>query len=136
MPFILRPEKGKSLEQSYVGKQYPNAKGDTQCVEFILQAVPGVPKSTSAWSEGKKIVKGDTSILPGTAIATFINGKYSTLGSGKQHAAVYLGQDEHGIQVLDQWKGKPGGISVRTISWKPIDPDNLSNNGNAFSVIE
>jgi hypothetical protein len=136
MPHILRPEKGKTLEQSYTGNKYPNGKGDTQCVELIFQAFPDASgTSTLSWREGTKITKSDLTIVSGTAIATFVDGKYSQLGSPNQHAAVYLGQDQHGIQVLDQWKGKMDGVSARTIYWKPIKPG-LSNDGNAFSVIE
>jgi hypothetical protein len=136
MPHILKPLKGKTLVQSYLNIKYANAKGDTQCVELIFQAFPDASgTSTLSWREGTKVTKGGLTIAPGTAIATFVDGKFSHLGSPNQHAAVYLGQDEHGIQVLDQWKGKVDGVSPRTLFWKPTKTG-LSNDGNAFSVIE
>jgi hypothetical protein len=136
MPHILKPKQGKTLELSYSGIKYANAKGDTQCVELIFQAFPDAKGTTTgSWREGKKVTKGDLTIASGTAIATFVGGAFSHLGSGNQHAAVYLGQDEHGIKVLDQWKGKADGVSQRTLYWKPTKAG-LSNDGNAFSVIE
>jgi hypothetical protein len=138
MPHILKPKQGKTLEQSYSGIKYANAKGNTECVVFIQQAFPDASGvHTSAWREGKKVTKGDLTIASGTAIATFVDGKFSTFGKGNQHAAVYLGQDEHGIQVLDQWDGKKNGVGPRTLHWN-LNPVclPLSNDGNAFSVIE
>jgi hypothetical protein len=86
------------------------------------------------WGEGKKVTKGDTTILPGTPIATFVDGKYPQTGSTGKHAAIYLGQDGTGIQVLDQWRAQ-GEVKQRTIRWdsKSSSP---SNDGNAFSVVE
>lgn len=41
-------------------------------------------------------------MVPGTAIATFDpSGKYGNHTDGRSHAAIYLGQDATGIQVLD-----------------------------------
>ena len=37
--------------------------------------------------------------------------------------------------ILRPEKGKKDGVSARTIYWNPIKPG-LSNDGNAFSVIE
>lgn len=49
-------------------------------------------------------VQGNTAIRPGTAIATFdSNGRY--IG----HAAIYLGQNAQGIQVIDQWNRRDQG---------------------------
>src|SRR5450755_1052006 len=101
MPHILTPERGKTLEQSYTGKSYANSDGVSQCVEFIQQTL-GAP-ATTLWNEGKKITLDDTSTISGTPIATFVDGKYSHLGRGNQHAAIYLRQDLEGIHVLDQF---------------------------------
>jgi hypothetical protein len=130
MPRILIPERGKTLEQSYAGRSYTNDDGVSQCVEFIQQTL-GAPVTT-LWNEGKKISESDNSTIAGTPIATFINHKYSHLGSPNQHAAIYLSQDAEGIHVLDQWPGH--NVGPRVIPWKPHRPG-LSNNGNAFSVI-
>ncbi|CAF1266269.1 unnamed protein product [Adineta steineri] len=69
------------------------------------------------------LVRG-ASIASGTAIATFPNGKYSG------HAAIYTGQNNDGIQVWDQWVGRP--VATRTIRW---NGSGISNNGDSFFVI-
>lgn len=115
---------------------YLNDKGNAECVTFIQKAM-GAPR-TSLWKEGQKIRKlapGEPDpIAPGTAIATFVDGAYPQSGSTGKHAAVYLGQNQNGIQVLDQWR-KQGQVSERTIPWSSTRPG-LSNDGKAFSVIE
>jgi hypothetical protein len=122
---------------TYAKKRFPNAKGRTECVEFIQQTL-GAPHTT-AWHEGRKIVRvtaGETDPVPtGTPIATFVNGRYPQVGgTGGRHAAIYLGQDASGIQVMDQWNSQ-NEVRRRTIYWHPHS-GGLSNNGNAFSVIE
>ncbi len=59
------------------------------------------------------------------AIATF-----NASGEYHGHAAIYLGQDTQGIQVVDQWKGHPA--SKRTIRF---GGSGTSNDGNQFYVI-
>lgn len=81
-------------------------------------------RHTSEWVMGPG-VRGNVDLKPGTPIATFPGGKYSG------HAAIYKGQNEHGIQVMDQWKGHP--VGERTIRW---DGQGLSNNGDSFKVIK
>ena len=126
MPYILKnPE-------TYVGKAYKNNRGNTECVEFIRQTL-GV-SNTAVWVEGKKVTKGDHSIAKGTAIATFVKGKYPQEGSTGKHAAIYLDQSEIGIKVLDQWRAQ-GKVLQRTIKFEPTS-SSLSNDGKAFSVIE
>lgn len=93
---------------------------------------------TAVWREGARIVKlapgkADT-IQKGTAIATFVDGKYPQHGNTGMHAAIYLGQNAQGIQVMDQWRAQ-GKVRPRTIPWHPHRPG-LSNDGSAFSVIE
>jgi hypothetical protein len=121
---------------SYKSKAFLNSKGNAECVEFIQQTLSA--PVTASWSEGIKIVKlgaGQTDpVAVGTAIATFVNGKYPQTGSTGKHAAIYLGQDATGIQVLDQWRAQ-GKVLQRTIRWTP-SKTGLSNDGNAFSVIE
>jgi hypothetical protein len=109
--------------------------GNSQCVSLIL----GYTKAPAAslWKEGKQ-VKGNSLLKKGTAIATFVNGKYPDNKTG-QHAAFYLSQDAAGIWVVDQW------LASRTVQKRQlrfrgakrdggfVDP---SNNGDAFSVIE
>jgi hypothetical protein len=84
---------------------------------------------------------GNLATAKGTAIATFVNGKYESHSTGN-HAAFYISQDAGGIWVMDQWANdttKPK-VSKRYLRKKGtstnggyIDP---SNNAEAFSAIE
>lgn len=81
-------------------------------------------RTTSQWRRGAW-VKG-TNLPYGTAIATFgSNGRYNT-----GHAAIYVGQNSQGIQVYDQWVGRP--VNYRTLRW---GGSGNSNNGNNFYAI-
>jgi nitrous oxide reductase accessory protein NosL len=81
-----------------------------------------------------KLLPGQKDPVPaGTAIATFVDGKYPQ--NAKGHAAIYVGQNALGIQVLDQWDAKPS-VSHRTIFWTHGSASNLVDNGKAYSVIE
>jgi hypothetical protein len=92
--------------------------GSHQCVALLQHYVSARP--TSAWREGKKIL-ANPSIAKGTAIATFVNGKYPNKISGN-HAALYLSQDAGGIWIMDQWAGKEY-ISKRYIRKKGANKD-------------
>ncbi|CAF0937493.1 unnamed protein product [Adineta steineri] len=92
-----------------------------QCVSFV-KVCTGDRRTTSQWSAGVKVRGANISF--GTAIATFPNGKYSG------HAAIYTGQNNDGIQVWDQWVGRP--VATRTIRW---NGSGISNNGDSFFVI-
>ncbi|MVM37678.1 BPSL0067 family protein [Spirosoma sp. HMF3257] len=74
--------------------------GSGECVDLVRQTC-GMPGnlSTDVWRAGIQ-VKGSTGIRPGTAIASFVYGRYPTHG----HAAIYLGQDAGGIKVKQQYK--------------------------------
>lgn len=112
-----------------------NVVGDGQCVALVKNCA-GAPETTK-WKQGAP-VRGNLSIQAGTAIATFVDGKYPNLRHGN-HAAIYISQDAKGIQVYDQWLGnKQKPIHIRTLRWggDPNDPENVSNDGNHFSVIE
>lgn len=122
--------------ETFIDQAFPNANGDTHCVEFIKQTLKA--PATRVWKEGNKIVKGDTTIPFGTAIATFVNGAYPQTGSTNKHAAIYLNQTALGLVVLDQWKPKDGkvrAVAKRTIKFIPTITG-LSNDGNAFSIID
>ena len=107
--------------------------GTGQCVAFVEQAT-GCPH-TAGWQQGA-LVRGNTDIQAGTAIATFgPNGTYTNSTDGTSHAAIYVGQTAAGLQVWDQWTGHP--VSPRTIRFqggatgvKPV------NDGDAYYVIE
>lgn len=112
--------------------------GSKQCVALV-QHYAKLPHS-STWKEGGKVM-GNATIVKGTAVATFVNGKYPSAAHGN-HAAFYLSQDAGGIWIMDQWSGDPKKpqVSKRYLiakgAWKDgryIDP---SNNADAFSIIE
>jgi hypothetical protein len=130
MPYVL------TNADAYKGRAFANAKGNTECVEFIKQAM-SAPVS-ALWTEGIKVQKLKANeadpVQRGTAIATFVQGKYPQTGSTGMHAAIYLGQNADGIIVLDQWRAQ-GRVLQRTIRWTPTS-SGLSNDGSAFSVIE
>ena len=111
----------------YLGR----STGSGQCVALVQAASPGVGP-TRTWTCGPP-VRGNTGLRPGTAIATF-NGadRYANATDGSSHAAIYLGQDERGIQVMDQWAGSAA--AVRTIPWS--NPGGVAaNTGTAFRVV-
>lgn len=108
--------------------------GTGHCVPLVQQYARA--PHTSQWKQGAT-VKGMTGLAKGTAIATFVDGKYPNNVSGN-HAALFVSQDVTGITVVDQYRGS-GGIRKRVLRFKGkigdrfIDP---SNNGDAFSVID
>lgn len=103
-------------------------RGSGQCVA-IAQSTLVMPH-TSWWREGA-VVLGTSGITRGTVIATFINGRYRSLKHGN-HVAIYIGQGEGFIRVVEQWTGQPP--QVRDIGLKPGMTDR-SNNARAFSVV-
>ncbi|MDR3435139.1 BPSL0067 family protein [Telmatospirillum sp.] len=114
----------------------PNV-GTGQCVALVEKYTDVRAPADHFWKPGG-VVRGNTTIARGTAIATFVDGKYQSLKQGN-HAAFYISQDSAGIWVVDQYVGS-GGIRKRHLRFKGkkqdgsfIDP---SNNGDAFSVIE
>lgn len=99
-----------------------------QCVSYVTTVCPTIPVNTSKWTKGVA-VKGNTTILAGTAIATF-----NTTGNYHGHAAIYDGQDDKGIQVYDQWvTGTGKALGKRTLKW---GANGVSNNGDGFYVVE
>src|SRR5690349_5575430 len=111
MPYLLTAEKGKTLASYVHTKHVSPITHMTECVAFLQATIPGMP-NTHFWRPGKKVTRGDVTIEPGTAIATFVDGAYPGPGRHK-HAAIYMGQDAEGIQVLDQWAGQ-GEVLPRT----------------------
>lgn len=132
-PPIHRRRRGETeLAMPYICKKPEDYKGlvvgNGQCVRFP-QKCAGAPV-TSSWKQGVK-VKGNV-VAKGTAIGTFVDGKYPNAAHGN-HAAIYIEQDAAGIWVWDQWTGQA--VHKRLIRFK-TDKASPSNNGNAFSVIE
>jgi hypothetical protein len=111
--------------------------GSHQCVALV-QEYAGAPV-TLAWQQGEVVV-GNASLKKGTAIATFVNGKYPNNRHGN-HAALFLRQGINGIYIMDQWKGKDGGlVGARFIRSRGKNKAgkyiNASDNADAFYVIE
>ena len=121
---------GKSGAAAY-GRYIGHPVGSGQCVALVHTLSPGIGR-TAGWAPGAR-VKGNLSLQPGTAIATFDkSGRYANATDGSSHAAIYLGQNEQGVQVLDQWAGNPA--AVRTIAW--TNPNGAAaNTGSALRVV-
>lgn len=82
---------------------------------------------TATWKQGPK-VRGN-SIPPGTAIASFRNGKYSN-----DHAAILIRETKDGLEVWDQFNNPPKPWGRRTLRFSKNK--DRSNNGNMFFVIQ
>lgn len=107
------------------------AVGSGQCVALVQAADPDVGL-TRTWTQGAQ-VQGNTDLKPGTVIATFgPDGTYTNSLDGSSHAAIYLGQDATGIQVIDQWAGHPS--AYRTIQWSSAS-GKAANTGSAFYAV-
>jgi hypothetical protein len=105
--------------------------GSGQCAVLVEAADPSVGV-TATWVQGAP-VQGSTSLAPGTIIATFgPDGIYTNLLDGTAHAAIYLGQNDQGIQVEDQWNGHPA--SIRTIPWSSAFNSPISSGSNYYVV--
>lgn len=110
--------------------------GTHQCVALV-QLYAGAPV-TSAWRQGDAVV-GNAMLKKGTAIATFVKGRYANHAHGN-HAALFLRQIPGGIYVVDQWKTKKGGkITSRFIKSQGLDKKGNfkfpSDNADAFFII-
>lgn len=112
----------------YIGRSV----GSGQCVALVQAASPGIGL-TRNWVCGAP-VQGNTDLRPGTVIATFdSSNRYGNNLDGSSHAAIYLGQNERGIQVMDQWAGSMA--AARTIPWS--NPSGIAaNTGAAFHVVQ
>lgn len=100
--------------------------GDGHCVSFIKRC-SGAPL-THLWRPGSH-VKG-IELEPGTIIATFVGQRYPSKSG--YHAAIYSHQDNDGIWVWDQWRGKP--VHLRLIKWQ--NPRSRpANSGKAYRVV-
>lgn len=130
--------------------------GGGECARLVQHLLPWVGH-TSLWRPGENVVDvlaSGRQIPEGTAIATFVNGRYPT--SGHRHAALYLGAvtgctaDPRtrrctllAVSMMDQWNSRPGAaVRKKTISSRPVQPYGknapwpLSDNASVFYIIE
>lgn len=112
--------------------------GSKQCV-VLVQHYAGAPQA-HAWTEGDAVV-GNLSIARGTAVATFVNGRYPNKRSGN-HAGLFVSQDQGGIWIMDQWSSdtsKPL-VSKRYLRRNGVNKEGTyvdpSNNADAFSIVK
>lgn len=115
--------------------------GTGQCVALV-EAYTNVRRPAATYWQPDGAVRGNAALQRGTAIATFVNGRYPSHPHGN-HAALYISQDAKGIWVVDQYIGHGGtasGITKRYLRFKGALPSGTyidpSNNGDAFSVIK
>ncbi|MDR3088044.1 MAG: BPSL0067 family protein, partial [Azoarcus sp.] len=97
----IRPYSNNGWVSAPADKATGNPDIEFGCVTAV-KALTGAP-ATASWRRGKK-VKGNTTIVPGTAIATFArqgNGKFLFKG----HAAIFCNHMDNGFMVYDQWRG-------------------------------
>jgi hypothetical protein len=110
-------------------------EGNGECVTLVKNHTS--VGWTGNWRQGKEVV-GNRTLAQGTAIATFVDGKYPNQAHGN-HAAFYMGQVSDGIYIMDQWRSKRQ-ISKRFIRRQGKDAHGKfispSNNADAFFVIE
>lgn len=125
----LLPAEG--TEVAYPG--FANSAGRTECVELIKGLLDA--PSTRLWQEGRKLKAHADEIQPGTAIATFVNGRYpQTRRRGNKHAAIFLRATEQGIYVLDQFVHQAE-AKVRFIPWHNPRDRRAANNASSYSTV-
>lgn len=105
--------------------------GTGQCVALV-QAIAHAPL-TKFWKPGIKVRGADLPL--GTVIATFDpDGHYGNHTDGRSHAAIYVGQDEFAIRVVDQWLKQPS--HHRSIRFTTVPTTRPVNDGNHYFVVE
>ena len=111
--------------------------GTKQCVALI-QAFTDAGM-TASWRQGAAVL-GNKAMLKGTAIATFVRGRYPNQAHGN-HAAFFLRHGPNGFWVMDQWADPlKKFVSSRYIRAKTKNAEGRfaspSDDANAFSIIE
>ena len=106
--------------------------GDGHCVAFV-RAAANAPH-TSLWIEGRPVYEVVDTLAPGTAIASFnSDGRHANATDGSSHAAIFIGADDTGFSVYDQWKLHA--VALRVIRHK--GGNGLAcDDADAFSVVE
>ncbi len=93
----------------YLGSHYRDSSG----VRLLTDAVSA--PDIGAWREGKALSGSGTPPAYGTAIAIFKNGRFPSPGDPDLHCALYLEQNNIGIEVIDV--GDDGTVGRTTIQW-------------------
>ena len=112
--------------------------GDKECVALVKHYTNAGP--ARFWRAGEKVV-GNSNIAPGTAIGTFVDGRWPQRSTGN-HSGFYLSQVSNGVYIMDQWPDdtKKPKISMRFLYRLGKDRNgnyvNPSQNADAFSIIE
>ncbi|SFM68514.1 BPSL0067 family protein [Rugamonas rubra] len=112
--------------------------GDFECVTLIRHFTRA--PNTAAWREGAKVL-GNKNLAEGTAVATFVDGKWPGKAHGN-HSAFYLGQVSDGIYLLDQWPNMETKQKISKRFIRSLGKDKKGNcirpteNADAYSVIE
>ena len=119
------------------GLQHHKKVGTTQCVALVQEFTSA--GATASWRQGLGVL-GNKAMLKGTAIATFVRGRYPNLAHGN-HAALFLRHGPNGFWMMDQWAGvKKLTVSSRFIKSLGKSPggayNDSSNNADAFFIIE
>lgn len=96
-------------------------------VQYVFYEAGKPLGKTATWKQGPK-VRGNK-IPPGTAIASFRDGKYAN-----DHAAILISEESDGLWVWDQFKTPPKPWGKRFLKFTKNKND-LSNNGDLFYVI-
>lgn len=122
---------GEGVEVAY--PSFANSAGRTECVELIKGLLDA--PSTRQWQEGRKLKAHADQIQPGTAIATFVNGRYpQARRRGNKHAAIFLRATEQGIYVLDQFVHQQH-ARERFIPWHNPRDRRAANNASSYSTV-
>lgn len=155
-PVVIRPASVNGQTKRIGGNMYVYSRAssleggipvrDGECVALI-QHYTSAPH-TVHWRAGAQILDAPTALMPGTAIATFVDGRYPQTGKGTRHAAFFLhygpfGKDgkPQGIWIMEQYTyPQTRTIQARYIKRRGKNPDGSwsspSNNADAFFVIE
>jgi len=135
-----RRGEGNAMPNVYSGAaqlQMTDKVGNGDCVALLRTYGPLKNRPTGSWREGAKVL-GNDQLKPGTAIATFVHGRYPNRPTGN-HAAFYLRQGPGGFWIIDQFKTAKK-IQSRFIKSEGQFKDGkyirASDNADAFSVIE
>ncbi|UGQ46657.1 BPSL0067 family protein [Massilia endophytica] len=112
--------------------------GDGECVTLIKHFTGA--GMTRTWKQGAAVA-GNRALREGTAIATFVNGRWRGLAHGN-HAAFYLSQVADGVYIVDQWKNNATKPLISRRFIRRLGKDSRGNyirpteNADAYSVIE